>query len=112
MNKLTRSLVPAMALCLPLATLAQPAGTAASASAPPLQYRSAFADYKPWQDIKPADWRALNESVKGSGMAGMAGHSMGASAPAAAGASASAAAGAASAPMPGHSGHRMHGGKQ
>ena len=29
-----------------------------------LGYPSAFSDYKPWQDIKPADWRAVNDTVR------------------------------------------------
>jgi hypothetical protein len=109
MNDLFRRPALALVLCLPLAAPAQidakPAGGGASASQ--LRYRSAFADYTPWQDIKPGDWRALNDSVKG---AGMTGHTMGSMAPAAAPASAPSP--AASAPaMPGHSGHPMHGGK-
>jgi hypothetical protein len=107
MNNLFRRPALALVLCLPLAAPAQidakPA--AGGASAPQLQYRSAFADYTPWQDIKPSDWRALNESVKGTGMAG---HTMSSMAPAAAPAAGS----AASAPAnPSHAGHPMHGGK-
>ena len=74
-------LVPAVALCLPLAALAQgsradPAD--ASASAPALRYQSAFSDYKPWQDLKPADWRAVNDKVRDAGASsgGHAGHNM------------------------------------
>ena len=29
-----------------------------------LSYRSAFADYKPWQDVTPGDWRAVNDTVR------------------------------------------------
>jgi hypothetical protein len=72
-----------------------------------LKYRSAFADYKPWQDIKPGDWRALIDGLKGSGMAG---HAMSAPTPAKAAASAPAA--TASAPAKsGHGSHQMPGGK-
>lgn len=106
-------LAPAVALCLPLATLAQsgradPAGVAASG--PALRYQSAFAGYKPWQDLRPADWRAVNDKVRDAAAAG-GGHSgHGTSTPMAP--SASAPAPKASAPaMRSHEGHRMHGGK-
>lgn len=99
-----------MVLCLPLVALAQPASVDSvqpSPSTAQLKYTSAFADYKPWQDIKLGDWRALNDGVKGSDMAR---HSM--SAPASAKAAASAPAAAASAPAKtGHGGHSMRGGK-
>jgi hypothetical protein len=101
MNYLYRRLAPALVSCLPLVALAQPAGidpAQPSASAAPLKYRSAFADYTPWQDIKQGDWRALNDGVKGSGMAR---HGM--SAPPATVASAPA--------KPVHGGHQMPGGK-
>ena len=107
-------LAPAVALCLPLATLAQSGRSdpaVASAFAPALRYQSAFSDYKPWQDLKPADWRAVNDKVRDAATQGgsHAGHNM-MSAPAAP--AASAAAPKASSPaMPGHGGHQMHGGK-
>jgi len=60
------SLVPLLA-----ANAASPEpGTSASAVAP---YRSALADYKPWSDIAPGDWRRLNATAVASPMAGMAG---------------------------------------
>ena len=108
MNNLLRWLAPAMALCIPLATLAQPATPdpgKPGATAPPLSYRSAFADYKPWQDTKPGDWKAMNDAVGKSG-----GHSMSMPMDAA-----SAPMPAASKPsMPDHSGRRMpmQGGKE
>lgn len=115
MNNLSRWAAPAVALCLPLAALAQPASTGAAspgASAPPLQYRSAFADYKPWRDVKPGDWRAVNDTVRDAGMkgGGNAVHGMGGSMPSAAPASAPAPAPKASAPAaPGnHSQHGSH----
>jgi hypothetical protein len=106
-------LVPAVALCAPLAALAQSGRadpTDALASAPALRYPSAFSDYKPWQELKPADWRAVNDQVRGAAATGggHAGHNM--SMPMAPAASAPAP--KASAPaMPGHGGHRMQGGK-
>ena len=66
MNKIFVRLAPAMALALPAAVVAQ-GGSAAPASANTeasgLQYRSAFADYRPCQDVKPADWRAVNDAL-------------------------------------------------
>jgi hypothetical protein len=63
----------------------------------PLRYESAFADYKPWQDIRPADWRRVNDAVREAARAGAA--------------AASAPATSASAPAPaGHAHHGMHGG--
>lgn len=44
------------------AAQADPADPAAPA--PVLEYRSAFSDYKPWQEIEPADWRAVNDTVR------------------------------------------------
>lgn len=61
-----------MALCLPLLALAPAAFGAqstatdqaqAETTAPALRYQSAFADYKPWQDIKPGNWRELNDKL-------------------------------------------------
>lgn len=110
MNNLFSRLAPAVALCLPLLALAQaarPDPSDSKAAAPPLRYQSAFADYKPWQDAKPGDWRALNDALQGAGAGGgHAGHAMpSATSPKAA----SAPAGKASAPF--HSGHHMQGGK-
>ena len=102
MNELFQSGALAVMLCLPLAALAQTGAepAAGGASAPQLHYRSAFADYRAWRDIKPGDWRALSDSVRVMG-------SMSSSA-----AAVSPAFPAASAPsMPGHTGHQMHRGK-
>lgn len=51
---------------LPLVATAQadPADPSAVAATPVLQYQSAFSDYKPWQDIQLADWRAVNDTVR------------------------------------------------
>lgn len=101
MKTLLTSLALAAALGIPLVAPAQTSGTqpvTAAASGPPLRYQSAFADYKPWQDTKPGDWKAMNDAVGKSG-----GHSM--SMPMG---SASAPAPAASKPaMSDHSGHQM-----
>lgn len=106
-----KNILSGLALCAPLAALAQapaPAAAASSASAPALRYQSAFADYKPWQDIKPGDWRQLNDNVapKDGKGGGHAGHDAAPAAPAA-NASAPAAPTASS-----HQGHHMHGGQK
>ena len=114
MINLFSRLAPVAALCLPLLALAQPGRpdpADPTASAPALRYQSAFADYKPWQDLKPGDWRVVNDNVRDAAAkgGGQAGHSM----PSAPPASASAPASKASAPaMRAHEGHHMHGGKQ
>ncbi len=70
-----------MALGLPLAALAQPARIDPAQPViptPQLQYRSAFADYKPYRDVPVANWRALNDALaaKGGSAGGHAGHTM------------------------------------
>lgn len=116
MNNLFLRLTPAAALCLPLLAAGQ-AGradpAASKAPAPALRYQSAFSDYKPWQDAKPGDWRALNDGLRaqaagGNGQPGHAGHAMHGM-PAAA---ASAPAPGASKPAMPHGAHHPHGGKQ
>ena len=109
MNNHSYRLSPAMALCLPLLASAQ-AGyadpTDPKAPAAPLRYTSAFADYKPWQDIKPGDWRVVNDNVRNPA-AKAASHGQSSSAPAVA---APAPGPKASTPaMPGHGGHQMPG---
>lgn len=140
MNLFCQRLTPALALCMaPIAAaLADVADPAQSSPSTPLPaYRSAFADYKPLQGDKPGDWRKLNDTVKGEGMAGMpgmgskSGHSMPMPMPtepaSAAAPRARAASTAGSAPdpkgmggmkampgmpdMPGHGSHPMPGGK-
>lgn len=108
-----KNIFSGLALCVPLAALAQapaPAAGASSASAPALRYQSAFADYKSWQDIKPGDWRQLNDNVapKDGKGGGHAGHG---TAPAPAAPAAKASAPAAPAAV-GHQGHHMHGGQK
>jgi len=44
-------------------TVTSPASAPPTAKAEPLQYRSAFADYRPWQEVEPLAWRAANESA-------------------------------------------------
>jgi hypothetical protein len=71
-----------MALCFPLIVAAQerPSRPSDEPVAPTtLPYRSAFSDYRPWQEVKPGDWRALNDTVREAAARGGAhgGHSMG-----------------------------------
>lgn len=83
---------------LPIAA-AQPVASAS----PPLRYDSAFADYKPWQDIAPLEWRKVNDAVReAASRGGHAGHGS---------AAAPAAANSASAPSPKpEPAHGHHGG--
>jgi hypothetical protein len=55
----------AVALGLPLLALAQAPADPAPARIPaqPLVHRSAFADYQPYRDVAPGDWRRLNDAV-------------------------------------------------
>ena len=104
-----------VALALPLVAQAQvervdPADP--QLAAPPLQHQSAFSDYKRWQDIKPGDWRAVNDTVReaaaqGGAHAGhaMPGQSTGQPAPMERNMPSAQAA-------PAHEGHQMHGGKK
>ena len=101
MNNLFRRLAPAVTLGIPLAAFAQlatPDAVNPSASASTLQYRSAFADYKPYKDVPLADWRAVNDAVAGSG--GMS-HMPMAAAPS-----------SPASTMPAHERHQVHGGKK
>ncbi|WP_427914963.1 hypothetical protein ACPWT1_08640 [Ramlibacter sp. MMS24-I3-19] len=64
MNTKRSWLVTATCLALPLAAVAQANSAETATLAPALRYESAFSDYKPWQDIQPGDWRALNEELR------------------------------------------------
>lgn len=69
----------ALLACLPGLLPVQAAPNEALKPAPQLTYRSTFADYKPYKDEPPADWRKVNEAVAPAqgGASGHAGHSMG-----------------------------------
>lgn len=112
MNNLLSWLAPAVALSLPLLAIAQQGTNPTDSKAPAseLRYQSAFADYKPWQDMKPGNWRQLNDNVapKDGKGGGHAGHGA-ATAPAAPAAKASAPAAPAAV---GRQGHHMHGGQK
>lgn len=108
MKNTTFRLATAMALCLPGLALAQTDPAPASA----LRFESAFADYKPWADVSPADWRTVNETVRSKAGAGAhSGHSAPA-VPASATQGKPAPPPAATTGEPGHSGHQMHGGQK
>jgi hypothetical protein len=79
MTKMSLAAGVALSACLPLLAAAQVAPKAAPKAAPQLAYRSAFADYKPYKDEPPADWRKVNDAVAPGqgGSSGHAGHSMG-----------------------------------
>ena len=72
-----RRLFPALsALLLAGAAVAQGAGGASvldpQAKVPPVEFRSAFKDYRPFSDQELRDWRSANEEVGAAG--GHAGH--------------------------------------
>lgn len=67
MKKQTSWLVTAFAIGLPLAAASQTDPANPGSAAPALRYQSAFADYKPWQDLQPSNWRGMNESLRGQG---------------------------------------------
>ena len=100
--KYSHSTALAVALAMPLFTFGQ-----ASASSP--QYQSAFADYKPYQDVPAGNWRALNDAVRDAGGQMAAGMAMPPSAAASTSGSTASKA-APRAPMKGHMGHQMPGG--
>lgn len=52
--------VATLAVCTPLLAIGQ---SAQRAEPHILKYPSAFADYKPYRDIEPGDWRGLNDAV-------------------------------------------------
>lgn len=115
MNILSLHWAPAVMLSVPLFALAQqraePPGP--KASAPALRYQSAFADYRPWQDIPPGDWRQLNAALAptpggASAHASHAGHAAGGSGPAAPALKGTA---AAVSTHQGHQGHQAHQGQ-
>ena len=69
----------ALAACVPHFATAQADKGELPKATSQLTYKSAFADYKPYQDAPLANWRALNDNVVGApgGASGHAGHSMG-----------------------------------
>jgi len=75
----------AAALGIPMFAAAQATSPASNDSIPAsssLRYESAFADYKPYSDIKTGDWKAMNNAVGNAG-GGHTGHAMATNPPAA-----------------------------
>lgn len=70
----------ALSACAPFSASAQPTKTESSTAPAQLTYRSAFADYKPYEEAPLADWREVNAAVARApgGASGHAGHDMGA----------------------------------
>ena len=79
MKNHVKTLASALVLGIPLWVAAQATGGQAEPSTPSreLRYESAFADYRPYQDVKPGDWKAVNAAVGKP----PTGHNMGMSAP-------------------------------
>ena len=71
------AVVPFMGLaaCASDRAAAPPNAEAAQTAVPPVEYRSAFADYKPFTDQELANWRKANDEVGAAG--GHAGHKPG-----------------------------------
>ncbi|MDE2080334.1 MAG: hypothetical protein KGI90_03195 [Burkholderiales bacterium] len=69
MKKLTLVLACGVALQAAAAPGTNAGPVDAQAAVPPLQYRSAFADYKPYRAAEAGDWKTLNSAA--AGMAGM-----------------------------------------
>lgn len=67
-----------LSACMPFPVTSRAADTEPPRAAAQLTYQSAFADYKPYKDAQPANWRALNDTVAGAsdGASGHAGHGM------------------------------------
>lgn len=61
MRKSTLLWVAGIHACAPMLALAQP--TEPTRTTAQLKYISAFADYKPFQDLELGNWRSLNDTV-------------------------------------------------
>src|SRR4051794_16166378 len=73
MNYFTKRMVSAIALCVASShwAHADKRDPTLVTGGPTPTYRSAFEGYKSWQDVKPGDWRELNDAVRQGGMPGM-----------------------------------------
>ena len=97
---------------LPIAA-AQPVATDSTPAGQALRYDSAFADYKPWQDLRPTEWRRVNDAVRDAAAQGgsHAGHaSAAASSPRAASAPPPSPSKPGTGPEPARGAHDHHGG--
>ena len=56
-----------LAACAADRTAVPPSAREAQAAVPLVEYRSAFADYKPFADQELADWRKANDDVGAAG---------------------------------------------
>lgn len=77
MNRISRSLVIAAGMLMPLLAGAQRAVSDPADSAtrvPPLPSESVFSSFKRFEEIEVADWRRVNEEVAGQSVAGHSGH--------------------------------------
>ncbi|MCK6432774.1 MAG: hypothetical protein L6Q68_07055 [Aquabacterium sp.] len=103
----------AMTLGLPQLAAAQARPDPADPKAPAraLAHRSAFADYQPFQDINPGDWRRLNDTVGAAALKPAAGGATASPSPAPAAAASAPPAKMPMQPMQGHH-HPMHGGSK
>ncbi len=109
MKTKTSWLVTAL-LALPVAAFAQTDPANPAVSAPELRYQSAFSDYKPWQDLKPGNWRALNDALGSTPVSGHGGHGAAPVAASAAGPAPVRPASVQPLPAAGQDSHHMHGG--
>ena len=108
MKKHTSWLLAAIAIGLPLAAASEAHPAENTSAVPALRYSSAFADYKPWQELEPGDWRAMNEALRAPG-GGHAGDRPAPPATAAKPANADLAAPQVAPAASGHGAHQMHG---
>jgi hypothetical protein len=70
MIQLRIAVASALTLGLPFLSFAQETNGRGHAIAPgPLQYQSAFADYKPYRDLQRGNWKAMIEATRNSGIA-------------------------------------------
>lgn len=71
MIQLRTAVASALTLGLPFLGFAQETNVRGHAIAPalPLQYQSAFADYKPYRELQRGDWKAMIEATRDSGTA-------------------------------------------
>jgi hypothetical protein len=78
MKKHARQVAAAVVVWLPLMALAEAASSdmaQGEQTASRLRYQSAFADYKPWTEVVPADWKSINDALGQNASEGHSGHS-------------------------------------
>ena len=112
--KTLQTMACAIAFAMPHVVAAQanpPEKDAAATTTSQLTYKSAFHDYRPYEDVPVADWRQVNDTVRAAAAEGGGHGSHGAQEPK--GSEGSAAPKEAAPPAFGqqHMGHGMHGGQ-